>query len=129
MDKKETELDRLRIKVEEQAKEIDIMNEELTTAKDANSRAPTTTMKNMVERLKNQLALKEKQHQVYIEGLNSCLFVFLFVSTIFNEKALYYTSQSSIRPSKMVLLIFLFLRVLSDSISLRKSFMFASLGK
>ena len=116
MDKKETELDRLRIKVEEQAKEIDIMNEELTTAKDANSRAPTTTMKNMVERLKNQLALKEKQHQVCIEGrMNSCFFVFLFVSTIFNERALYYTSQSSIRPSKMVLLIFLFLRVLSDS--------------
>ena len=93
MDKKETELDRLRIKVEEQAKEIDIMNEELTTAKDANSRAPTTTMKNMVERLKNQLALKEKQHQVCIEGLNSCFFCFFVVSTIFNKRA-YFTQVS-----------------------------------
>ncbi len=37
---------------------------ELQTQKDANTRAPTTTMKNLVERLRNELALKEKQHKV-----------------------------------------------------------------
>lgn len=61
---KEGEIERLRKTVEDQSKELEIINEELGTAKEANSRAPTTTMKNMVERLKNQLALKEKQHQV-----------------------------------------------------------------
>jgi centrosomal protein CEP290 len=47
-------------------KEIDLLTQEIDTLKDQNNRAPTTTMKNMVERLKNQLALKEKQHQVFI---------------------------------------------------------------
>ena len=61
---KQAEVDKLTRTVEHQAKELELLNEELGTAKDANSRAPTTTMKNLVERLKNQLALKEKQHQV-----------------------------------------------------------------
>lgn len=61
---KQAEVERLKKTVEHQTKELELINEELGTAKDANSRAPTTTMKNLVERLKNQLALKEKQHQV-----------------------------------------------------------------
>ena len=61
---KDEEIAKIRHTMEHQAKELDLINEELGTAKEANSRAPTTTMKNMVERLKNQLALKEKQHQV-----------------------------------------------------------------
>ena len=64
INKKEAELAKVRQTMEHQAKELELMNEELGTAKEANSRAPTTTMKNLVERLKNQLALKEKQHQV-----------------------------------------------------------------
>ncbi len=43
---------------------LQVLNDELATQKEANTRAPTTTMKNMVERLKNQLSLKEKQQQV-----------------------------------------------------------------
>lgn len=62
---KQAEVEKLKKTVEHQTKELELINEELGTAKDANSRAPTTTMKNLVERLKNQLALKEKQHQVY----------------------------------------------------------------
>ena len=45
-------------------KEIDVLTKELEMQREANERAPTTTMKNMVERLKNQLSLKEKQHKV-----------------------------------------------------------------
>ena len=61
---KQSEIDKMHQKMEHQSKELEIINEELGTAKESNSRAPTTTMKNLVDRLKNQLALKEKQHQV-----------------------------------------------------------------
>ena len=64
--RKEAELTKVKQTMEHQGKELELMNEELGTAKEANSRAPTTTMKNLVERLKNQLALKEKQHQVIV---------------------------------------------------------------
>ncbi|KAH1185734.1 hypothetical protein KIL84_018483 [Mauremys mutica] len=42
---------------------------ELAAQKEANNRAPTTTMKNLVERLKNQLALKEKQQKALSKAL------------------------------------------------------------
>ena len=65
------------------------MNEELGTAKEANSRAPTTTMKNLVERLKNQLALKEKQHQVIV--------------ILLALKSLIWVMKSKIQPRKLIL--------------------------
>ena len=40
------------------------MNDDLKAAKEANERAPTKTMKSLVERLRNQLALKDKQQKV-----------------------------------------------------------------
>ena len=67
--RKEAELANVKQTMEHQGKELELMNEELGTAKEANSRAPTTTMKNLIERLKNQLALKEKQHQVIVTPL------------------------------------------------------------
>ncbi|XP_074868278.1 centrosomal protein of 290 kDa [Carettochelys insculpta] len=42
---------------------------ELEAQKEANNRAPTTTMKNLVERLKTQLALKEKQQKALSKAL------------------------------------------------------------
>lgn len=45
---------------------------ELNAEKEANSRAPSQTIKNHVERLKNQLALKEKQQQVCLIGFCHC---------------------------------------------------------
>ncbi|WAR07060.1 CE290-like protein [Mya arenaria] len=69
LDKKQTDIDRLQKTVEDQGRDIELLNAELSAAKDANSRAPTSTMKNMVERLKNQLALKEKQHQALSKAL------------------------------------------------------------
>ena len=44
--------------------QVEILNDDLHTAKEANERAPTKTMKALVERLRNQLALKEKQQKV-----------------------------------------------------------------
>ena len=77
--KKEAELAKVKQTMEHQGKELELMNEELGTAKEANSRAPTTTMKNLVERLKNQLALKEKQHQVIVILLHFCMWEILHV--------------------------------------------------
>ena len=44
--------------------QLEIVNDDLKAAKEANERAPTKTMKSLVERLRNQLALKDKQQKV-----------------------------------------------------------------
>jgi len=54
--------------LEDNEKELEVTLAELETQKEANIRAPTTSMKNLVERLRNQLALKEKQHKVRISA-------------------------------------------------------------
>ena len=43
---------------------MEVLKDELETAKEAAQRAPSKTMKHLVERLRNQLALKEKQQKV-----------------------------------------------------------------
>ncbi|XP_074654662.1 centrosomal protein of 290 kDa-like [Tubulanus polymorphus] len=50
-------------------KKIDGINIELKNQKEANARAPTSTMKNLVEKLKNQLSMKEKQHKALSKAL------------------------------------------------------------
>ena len=62
--KKDSEADDLRRIISEQKKEMQVLNEEIEMLKESNARGPSASMKNLVERLKNQLALKEKQHQV-----------------------------------------------------------------
>jgi centrosomal protein CEP290 len=49
--------------------EIETLEVELQTAKEANERAPTKTMKSLVERLRNQLAVKEKQLKTLSQAL------------------------------------------------------------
>ena len=44
--------------------ELRTTQQDLEEQKEANARAPSQTIKSLVERLKNQLALKEKQQQV-----------------------------------------------------------------
>ena len=44
--------------------QIEVLKDELETAKEAAERAPSKTLKHLVERLRNQLALKEKQQKV-----------------------------------------------------------------
>lgn len=63
-EKRDSEMQELKKIIEQQRRDIEVLNEEIDAVKEQNSRAPTTTIKNLVERLKNQLALKEKQHQV-----------------------------------------------------------------
>ena len=58
------EVENLRCLLVQSQKESQSLKSELQTQKEANSRAPTTTMRNLVERLKSQLALKEKQQKV-----------------------------------------------------------------
>uniref|UniRef100_A0A8C2SYM7 Centrosomal protein of 290kDa coiled-coil region domain-containing protein n=2 Tax=Coturnix japonica TaxID=93934 RepID=A0A8C2SYM7_COTJA len=50
-------------------KELAHVKAELEAQKEANKRAPTATMKSLVEQLKNQLALKEKQQKALSKAL------------------------------------------------------------
>ncbi|XP_066489245.1 centrosomal protein of 290 kDa isoform X2 [Tiliqua scincoides] len=63
------EVDELRSLLSQMEKELLNVKTELEAQKEANNRAPTTTMKNLVERLKNQLALKEKQQKALSKAL------------------------------------------------------------
>lgn len=58
------EVAELRSLLSQMEKELMDVRTELKAQRESNNRAPTTTMKNLVERLKNQLALKEKQQKV-----------------------------------------------------------------
>ncbi|TRZ00666.1 hypothetical protein DNTS_032011 [Danionella cerebrum] len=55
------EAEELRAQHVQMEKELHFLRTELEAQKEANVRSPSNTMKNLVERLKNQLALKEKQ--------------------------------------------------------------------
>ncbi|KAB0400406.1 hypothetical protein E2I00_010736, partial [Balaenoptera physalus] len=59
----------LRCLLAQSQKESQSLKSELQAQKEANSRAPTTTMRNLVERLKSQLALKEKQQKALSRAL------------------------------------------------------------
>lgn len=50
-------------------KELANVKAELEVQKEANNRAPTARLKNLVEQLKSQLAIKEKQQKVSQQGL------------------------------------------------------------
>ncbi|XP_043564830.1 centrosomal protein of 290 kDa [Chiloscyllium plagiosum] len=63
------ELDDLRCTQLQMEKEVQYLQSELEAQKQANTRAPTTTMKNLVDRLKGQLALKEKQQKALSKAL------------------------------------------------------------
>lgn len=62
--KVKAEVEDLRCRLAQSQNESQSLKSELQAQKEANSRAPTTTMKNLVERLKSQLVLKEKQQKV-----------------------------------------------------------------
>ncbi|KAM5174676.1 centrosomal protein of 290 kDa [Callospermophilus lateralis] len=69
MKKVKAEVEDLRCLLAQSQKELQSLKSELEAQKEANSRAPTTTMKNLVERLKSQLALKEKQQKALSRAL------------------------------------------------------------
>lgn len=49
--------------------QVEILRDDLLAAKEANEKAPTKTMKTVIEKLRNQLALKEKQQKALSQAL------------------------------------------------------------
>ena len=60
-------------RVVELEQEVEVMEGELSAAQQAAKQAPSRTMKALVERLRNQLAMKEKQHRVSGGGQICCI--------------------------------------------------------
>ncbi|XP_064558101.1 centrosomal protein of 290 kDa isoform X2 [Zonotrichia leucophrys gambelii] len=63
------EVNELRNILSQKEKELANAKAELELQKEANNRAPTATMKNLVEQLKSQLAIKENQHKALSRAL------------------------------------------------------------
>ncbi|KAL9854161.1 LOW QUALITY PROTEIN: centrosomal protein of 290 kDa [Geothlypis trichas] len=63
------EANELRKILSQKEKELANAKAELEVQKEANNRAPTATMKNLVEQLKSQLAIKENQHKALSRAL------------------------------------------------------------
>ncbi|XP_075006769.1 centrosomal protein of 290 kDa isoform X4 [Calonectris borealis] len=63
------EANELRNMLSQMEKELANVKAELEVQKEANNRAPTATLKNLVEQLKSQLAIKEKQHKALSKAL------------------------------------------------------------
>ncbi|XP_010177449.1 PREDICTED: centrosomal protein of 290 kDa [Mesitornis unicolor] len=63
------ESNELRNKLSQMEKELANAKAELEVQKEANNRAPTATLKNLVEHLKSQLAVKEKQQKALSQAL------------------------------------------------------------
>ncbi|KAK7121544.1 hypothetical protein R3I93_022587 [Phoxinus phoxinus] len=63
------ETEELRAQLVQMEKELHYLRTELEAQKEANVRSPSNTMKNLVERLKTQLALKEKQLKALSKAL------------------------------------------------------------
>ncbi|KFV98718.1 Centrosomal protein of 290 kDa, partial [Fulmarus glacialis] len=63
------EANELRNMLSQMEKELANVKAELEVQKEASNRAPTATLKNLVEQLKSQLAIKEKQHKALSKAL------------------------------------------------------------
>uniref|UniRef100_A0A663MKM7 Centrosomal protein 290 n=1 Tax=Athene cunicularia TaxID=194338 RepID=A0A663MKM7_ATHCN len=63
------EANELRNLLSQMEKELASVKAELEVQKEANNRAPTATLKNLVEQLKSQLAIKEKQQKALSKAL------------------------------------------------------------
>ncbi|XP_051625979.1 centrosomal protein of 290 kDa isoform X4 [Manacus candei] len=63
------EANELRNMLSQKEKELANVKAELEVQKEANNRAPTATLKNLVEQLKSQLAIKENQHKALSKAL------------------------------------------------------------
>ncbi|XP_036157304.1 centrosomal protein of 290 kDa isoform X6 [Myotis myotis] len=67
--KVKAQVEDLRCLLAQSQNDLQSLKSELQAQKEANSRAPTRTMKNLVERLKSQLSLKEKQQKALSRAL------------------------------------------------------------
>ncbi|XP_041265814.1 centrosomal protein of 290 kDa isoform X3 [Onychostruthus taczanowskii] len=69
MEQIKEEANELRNILSQKEKELANVKAELEVQKEANNRAPTATLKNLVEQLKSQLAIKENQHKALSRAL------------------------------------------------------------
>ncbi|XP_030913389.1 centrosomal protein of 290 kDa isoform X2 [Geospiza fortis] len=69
VEKIKEEANELRNILSQKEKELANVKAELEVQKEASNRAPTATMKNLVEQLKSQLAIKENQHKALSRAL------------------------------------------------------------
>ncbi|NXN25676.1 CE290 protein, partial [Nycticryphes semicollaris] len=69
VEKLKDEASELRTALSQMEKELANVKTELEIQKERNSRAPTATLKNLVEQLKSQLAIKEKQQKALSKAL------------------------------------------------------------
>uniref|UniRef100_A0A8C4U9G5 Centrosomal protein 290 n=1 Tax=Falco tinnunculus TaxID=100819 RepID=A0A8C4U9G5_FALTI len=69
VDQLKDEVNELRNMLSRKEKALANVKAELEVQKEANSRAPTATMKNLLEQLKSQLAIKEKQQKALSKAL------------------------------------------------------------
>ncbi|CAB4024196.1 centrosomal of 290 kDa-like, partial [Paramuricea clavata] len=65
----ENELESREQNLRERTKENEVLTEELEAAREANERAPTRAMKSLVERLRNQLLIKDKEQKTLSKAL------------------------------------------------------------
>lgn len=65
----ENELESCEQNLRERTKENEVLTEELEAAREANERAPTRAMKSLVERLRNQLMIKDKEQKTLSKAL------------------------------------------------------------
>ena len=63
------EIERVKGIVHEKEMEIEVLNEELEAAREASKKAPSKTMRNLVERLRDQLAKKDKEQKALSQAL------------------------------------------------------------
>lgn len=74
------ETEEQRSHISQMEKEVGCLQMELAAQKEANVRSPSNTMKNLVERLKAQLAQKEKQLKVLLLFVLLRLLLLLFLN-------------------------------------------------
>lgn len=84
---KDIENEKMVSKIKEQEKDIEILKEEISAVKNANSRTPSANMKRLVEQLRNQLSLKENQNQVIYHASN--FFFSVFINNFFTESFIF----------------------------------------
>lgn len=65
----ENEIESREQNLRERTKENEVLTEELEAAREANERAPTRAMKSLVERLRNQLMIKDKEQKTLSKAL------------------------------------------------------------
>lgn len=66
-------------RVIELEQEVEVLEGELSAAQQAAKQAPSRTMKALVDRLRNQLSVKEKQQRVSMNNVLLCILLYMYI--------------------------------------------------